>query len=106
MLIFYGNAHVSLVVNAVVIVLMCDLQLLHEGCWLSSIADADNELKLCLAFLCICDLLVEHLDPINVKIAQLRESLESVTSEQKYLKARDARHRHSKFFFLLIHEFK
>lgn len=38
---------------------------------------------------------VEHLDPINVKIAQLREALESVTSEQKYLKAREARHRHS-----------
>uniref|UniRef100_A0A2N9ETE9 GOLD domain-containing protein n=1 Tax=Fagus sylvatica TaxID=28930 RepID=A0A2N9ETE9_FAGSY len=35
----------------------------------------------------------EHLDPINVKIAELRESLESVTAEQKYLKARDARHR-------------
>ena len=38
----------------------------------------------------------EHLDPINVKIAELRESLESVTAEQKYLKARDARHRRSK----------
>ncbi|KAF3322880.1 transmembrane emp24 domain-containing protein p24beta3 [Carex littledalei] len=37
----------------------------------------------------------EHLDPINVKIAQLREALESVTSEQKYLKAREARHRHT-----------
>ncbi|EPS65381.1 hypothetical protein M569_09395, partial [Genlisea aurea] len=35
----------------------------------------------------------EHLDPINVKIARLREALESVISEQKYLKARDARHR-------------
>ncbi|XP_068646915.1 transmembrane emp24 domain-containing protein p24beta3-like [Aristolochia californica] len=35
----------------------------------------------------------EHLDPINVKIAELREALESVTSEQKYLKARDTRHR-------------
>ncbi|GFY85029.1 emp24/gp25L/p24 family/GOLD family protein [Actinidia rufa] len=35
----------------------------------------------------------EHLDPINVKIAELREALESVISEQKYLKARDARHR-------------
>ncbi|MED6200058.1 hypothetical protein PIB30_081582, partial [Stylosanthes scabra] len=31
----------------------------------------------------------EHLDPINVKIAELREALESVTAEQKYLKARD-----------------
>jgi len=39
------------------------------------------------------------LDPINVKIAELREALESVTAEQKYLKARDARHRHSKYFF-------
>lgn len=38
---------------------------------------------------------VEHLDPINVKLAELREALESVTAEQKYLKARDARHRHS-----------
>lgn len=38
----------------------------------------------------------EHLDPINVKIAELREALESVTAEQKYLKARDIRHRHSK----------
>ncbi|KZV20536.1 hypothetical protein F511_33967 [Dorcoceras hygrometricum] len=37
----------------------------------------------------------EHLDPINVKIAELRESLESVTAEQKYLKAREARHRHT-----------
>ncbi|KAJ0093929.1 hypothetical protein Patl1_25288 [Pistacia atlantica] len=36
----------------------------------------------------------EHLDPINVKIAELREALESVTAEQKYLKARDTRHRH------------
>jgi emp24/gp25L/p24 family/GOLD len=44
---------------------------------------------------------VEHLDPINVKIAQLREALESVTSEQKYLKAREARHRHSKPFHIL-----
>lgn len=37
----------------------------------------------------------EHLDPINVKIAELREALESVTAEQKYLKARDARHRYT-----------
>ncbi|KAG8373110.1 hypothetical protein BUALT_Bualt12G0136500 [Buddleja alternifolia] len=37
----------------------------------------------------------EHLDPINVKIAELREALESVTLEQKYLKARDVRHRHT-----------
>lgn len=35
------------------------------------------------------------MDPINVKIAELREALESVTAEQKYLKARDTRHRHS-----------
>ncbi|GMJ09925.1 hypothetical protein like AT3G22845 [Hibiscus trionum] len=37
----------------------------------------------------------EHLDPINIKIAELRESLESVTSEQKYLRARDDQHRHT-----------
>ncbi|CAI8614238.1 unnamed protein product [Vicia faba] len=37
----------------------------------------------------------EHLDPINVKIAELREALESIVTEQKYLKARDARHRHT-----------
>ncbi|KAL2324446.1 hypothetical protein Fmac_023504 [Flemingia macrophylla] len=37
----------------------------------------------------------EHLDPVNVKIAELREALEAVTAEQKYLKARDARHRHT-----------
>lgn len=43
----------------------------------------------------------EHLDPINVKIAELREALESVTAEQKYLKARDTRHRHSKPFSFL-----
>ncbi|KAI4301194.1 hypothetical protein L6164_034498 [Bauhinia variegata] len=36
-----------------------------------------------------------HLDPIHVKIAELREALESVISEQKYLKARDARHRYT-----------
>ncbi|KAL5135066.1 Transmembrane emp24 domain-containing protein p24beta3 [Glycine soja] len=37
----------------------------------------------------------EHLDPINMNIAELREALESIISEQKYLKARDARHRHT-----------
>ncbi|KAF6141179.1 hypothetical protein GIB67_018269 [Kingdonia uniflora] len=37
----------------------------------------------------------EHLDPINVKIAELREALDSVTAEQKYLKARDTRHRYT-----------
>ncbi|CAN0887125.1 Transmembrane emp24 domain-containing protein p24beta3 [Linum grandiflorum] len=37
----------------------------------------------------------EHLDPVNVKIAELREALESVTAEQKYLRARDNRHRHT-----------
>ena len=42
----------------------------------------------------------EHLDPINVKIAELKEALESVTAEQKYLKAREARHRHSKLIGL------
>ncbi|KAK7280065.1 hypothetical protein RJT34_25127 [Clitoria ternatea] len=35
----------------------------------------------------------EHLDPINVKIAELREALESVVTFQKYLKAREVRHR-------------
>lgn len=38
----------------------------------------------------------EHMDPLNIKIAELREALESITTEQKYLKARDARHRYSK----------
>ncbi|KAL0433735.1 UNVERIFIED_CONTAM: Transmembrane emp24 domain-containing protein p24beta3 [Sesamum latifolium] len=42
----------------------------------------------------------EHLDPINVKIAELREALETVTLEQRYLKARDARHRHNILFIL------
>uniref|UniRef100_A0A0D6QZ68 GOLD domain-containing protein n=1 Tax=Araucaria cunninghamii TaxID=56994 RepID=A0A0D6QZ68_ARACU len=37
----------------------------------------------------------EHLDPINVRIAQIREALESASAEQKYLKARDARHRNT-----------
>lgn len=41
--------------------------------------------------------LVEHLDPVNVKIAELKEALESITAEQHYLKARDTRHRHSKY---------
>ncbi|XP_022728094.1 transmembrane emp24 domain-containing protein p24beta3-like [Durio zibethinus] len=36
-----------------------------------------------------------HFDPIHVKIAELREALESVTAEQKYLKARDSRHRYT-----------
>ncbi|KAJ0054113.1 hypothetical protein Pint_03244 [Pistacia integerrima] len=37
----------------------------------------------------------EHLDPIYIKIAELREALESVTADQKYLKARNVRHRYS-----------
>ncbi|KAL7226571.1 hypothetical protein ACSBR1_021631 [Camellia fascicularis] len=37
----------------------------------------------------------EHMDPINVRIAQLTEALESVITEQKYLKARDSRHRYT-----------
>ena len=37
------------------------------------------------------------MDPLNIKIAELREALESITAEQKYLKARDERHRYSKF---------
>jgi hypothetical protein len=40
---------------------------------------------------------VEHLTPVNVKIAKLREALESVAAEQNYLKARDFRHRISEF---------
>ena len=57
----------------------------------------------CLRHIYIIDFLfvTEHLDPINVKIAELREALESVTAEQKYLKARDTRHRHSKPFSFL-----
>ncbi|KAJ9696046.1 hypothetical protein PVL29_008349 [Vitis rotundifolia] len=35
----------------------------------------------------------EHLHPVNVRITELREALFSVAAEQKYLKARDARHR-------------
>ncbi|KAK7245430.1 hypothetical protein RIF29_40276 [Crotalaria pallida] len=37
----------------------------------------------------------EHLDPMNVKLAELREALESIITEQKYLKARDVRHRYT-----------
>ncbi|KAI9080357.1 hypothetical protein K1719_037751 [Acacia pycnantha] len=37
----------------------------------------------------------EHLDPVQVKIAELREALEAIISEQRYLKAREARHRHT-----------
>lgn len=39
----------------------------------------------------------EHLKPVNVKIAQLREALEAVSAEQIYLRARDYRHRISEF---------
>ncbi|GAB4830424.1 hypothetical protein Ancab_020060 [Ancistrocladus abbreviatus] len=35
----------------------------------------------------------EQFSPLTVKLAELREALGSVTAEQKYLKARDARHR-------------
>ncbi|GFP85813.1 transmembrane emp24 domain-containing protein p24beta3 [Phtheirospermum japonicum] len=35
----------------------------------------------------------EHLDPINVRIIELREKMEYVTLEQNYLKARDISHR-------------
>ena len=56
---------------------------------------------------CLLVCFSEHLDPVNVKIAELREALESVVSEQKYLKARDTRHRHSEFsspfiFYVLV----
>ncbi|KAF3671138.1 Ethylene-responsive transcription factor [Capsicum annuum] len=37
----------------------------------------------------------EHLDPISVKIAELREALESITAEQNFLKAHDSHHCHS-----------
>eukprot|EP00252_Welwitschia_mirabilis_P025033 TRINITY_DN7670_c0_g1_i1.p1 TRINITY_DN7670_c0_g1~~TRINITY_DN7670_c0_g1_i1.p1 ORF type:complete len:209 (+),score=27.75 TRINITY_DN7670_c0_g1_i1:274-900(+) len=37
----------------------------------------------------------EHVSSVSVKIAELREALESVSAEQQYLKARDARHRHT-----------
>lgn len=37
-----------------------------------------------------------------MKIAELREALESIITEQKYLKARDARHRYSKLFSLTM----
>ncbi|XP_042064603.1 transmembrane emp24 domain-containing protein p24beta3-like [Salvia splendens] len=37
----------------------------------------------------------EHFEPVNAKIAELRESLTSVTLEQRYLKARGYRHRHT-----------
>ncbi|KAM7257609.1 hypothetical protein ACFE04_013350 [Oxalis oulophora] len=36
----------------------------------------------------------EHMDPLNIKLAELREALESVTSEQKYYKAREVKHRY------------
>lgn len=42
------------------------------------------------------------MDPINVKIAQLREALESVIMEQRFLKARDVRHRNSKSYGLIL----
>eukprot|EP00250_Pteridium_aquilinum_P024785 c29596_g1_i1 orf=136-789(-) len=37
----------------------------------------------------------EHLNPVNVKIAELREALEAVSAEQQYLRARDLRHRYT-----------
>jgi len=48
-----------------------------------------------LCSFCFVVWFLEHLDPVNVKIAELREALESVVAEQKYLKARDTRHRHT-----------
>jgi hypothetical protein len=38
----------------------------------------------------------EHLKPVNVKIAQLAEALESVAAEIRYMQIRDKRHRSSK----------
>lgn len=37
----------------------------------------------------------EHLNSVHVRIAELRESLEAVTAEQQYLRARDTRHRYT-----------
>lgn len=45
----------------------------------------------------------EHLKPVNVKIAQLREALEAVSAEQIYLRARDYRHRMSEFLLTSTH---
>ncbi|CAL1383065.1 unnamed protein product [Linum trigynum] len=36
----------------------------------------------------------EHMDPLSIKIAKLREALASVMADQIYLKARDVQHRH------------
>ncbi|KAK0581894.1 hypothetical protein LWI29_019232 [Acer saccharum] len=41
---------------------------------------------------CIC---AEHVNPVSVKIAELRQALASVTAEQRYLKARESQHRYS-----------
>jgi hypothetical protein len=38
----------------------------------------------------------EPLKPVNVKIAQLAEALESVSAEIRYMQTRDKRHRSSK----------
>ena len=43
----------------------------------------------------------EHFDPVNVRITELREALLSVTAEQKYLKARDSRHRSSELLYFI-----
>ena len=45
---------------------------------------------------------LEHLNPVNVKIAELREALEAVSAEQRYLRARDTRHRLSISLFLSV----
>lgn len=42
-------------------------------------------------------LVAEHLKPVDVKIAQLGEALESVSAEIRYLQNRDLRHRKSKY---------
>ncbi|KAG9131907.1 hypothetical protein Leryth_022578 [Lithospermum erythrorhizon] len=46
----------------------------------------------------------EHLDPINVKLAELMEALESVAAEQKFYRAHEARQRRSKAFLPCILE--
>lgn len=50
-----------------------------------------------LSILAIGFVVAEHLKPVDVKIAQLGEALESVSAEIRYLQSRDLRHRKSKY---------
>jgi hypothetical protein len=52
---------------------------------------------------CIGFLVAEHLKPVDVKIAQLGEALESVSAEIRYLQTRDLRHRRSKYSISFHH---